>query len=64
MPNQSNDTSLEIQGGGGVMRMNPLTSLQVAVKNNVGVHYFQSEVPMYVLFTEEGQMGEGCRQLL
>ena len=46
------------------MRMNPLTSLQVAVKNNVGVHYFQSEVPMYVLFTEEGQMGEGCRQLL
>ena len=57
MPNQSNDASLEIQGGGGVMRMDPLTALQVAVKNNVGVHYFQSEAPMNVLFTEEGQMG-------
>lgn len=56
MPNQSHDVALEIQVSGGIQRMDPLTAVQVAVKNNVGVHYFQSIVPMNVLFVEDGTM--------
>ena len=40
------------------MKMNPLTQLQVAIKNNVDVFYFSVDVPMHVLFTEDGTMGE------
>ena len=64
MPNQSHDVALEIQVSGGIQRMDPLTAVQVAVKNNVGVHYFQSIVPMNVLFVEDGTMGESCWRLL
>ena len=42
-----------------VARMDPLCMLQVAVKNNVGVFYFSSLVPVNVLLTEDGKMG-GC----
>ena len=38
--------------------MDPLTMLQVAVKNNVGVFYFSSLVPVNVLLIEDGRMGE------
>lgn len=38
--------------------MDPLTNLQVAVKNNVDVFYFSCTVPYNVLFSEDGQMGE------
>ena len=37
--------------------MDPLTNLQVAVKNNIDVFYFSCVVPMYVFFVEAGQMG-------
>ena len=37
--------------------MDPLTNLQVAVKNNVDVFYFSCMVPYNVLFAEDGQMG-------
>ena len=40
------------------MKMSPLTQLQVAVKNNVDVFYFSMDVPMHVLFSEEGKMGK------
>ena len=41
-----------------VARMDPLTMLQVAIKNNVGVFYFSSLVPVNVLLIEDGRMGE------
>ena len=36
--------------------MEPLTNLQVAVKNNVDVSYFATIVPTHVYFAEDGQM--------
>jgi hypothetical protein len=56
MPNQSNDTSLIVNGGGAVLRMDPLTSIQVAVKNNVKVFYFTCTVPMHALLAEDGKL--------
>ena len=38
--------------------MDPLTNLQVAIKNNVDVFYFSCVVPYNVLFAEDGQMGK------
>lgn len=56
MPNSSASTLLPINPGGPVMKMNPLTQLQVAIKNNVDVFYFSVNVPMHVLFAEDGNM--------
>ena len=36
--------------------MEPLTSLQVAVKNSVDVFYFACSLPLHVLFVEDGEM--------
>ena len=36
--------------------MDPLTTLQVAVKNNIDVFYFASSVPTHVFFAEDGAM--------
>lgn len=68
MPNQSYNTILPINTGGPVMKMTPLTMLQVAVKNNIDVLYFSAIVPMHVFYSEDGQMGEcieasTCRSL-
>ncbi len=40
------------------MKMTPLTNIQMAVKNNIDVLYFNAPVPVEVLFAEDGQMGE------
>lgn len=56
MPNQSNNISLPVSMTGVIQRMDPLTNLQVAVKNNIDVFYFSCIVPMHVLFTEDGEM--------
>lgn len=57
MPNQSINVSIALAPNSGpVQRMNPLTNLQVAVKNNVDVFYFSCVVPMHILFTEDGEM--------
>merc|ERR1719420_2803901 len=42
--------------GGAVQKMEPLTNLQVAVKNNIDVFYFATIVPTHVYFTEDGAM--------
>ena len=44
--------------GGAVLRMDPLTSIQVAVKNNVKVFYFTCTVPMHALLAEDGKLGK------
>ena len=36
--------------------MDPLTNLQVAIKNNIDVFYFAVVMPMNVFFAEDGQM--------
>ncbi|XP_070572132.1 AP-1 complex subunit beta-1-like [Ptychodera flava] len=55
-PNQMNDTSLPMNTVGPVQRMDPLTNLQVAIKNNIDIFYFSTLIPMHVFFVEDGQM--------
>ncbi|CAI8037804.1 AP-1 complex subunit beta-1 [Geodia barretti] len=56
MPNCTASTLLPITPGGLVMKMSPLTQLQVAIKNNVDVFYFSVNMPTHVLFSEDGTM--------
>ncbi|KAJ3091516.1 AP-2 complex subunit beta [Quaeritorhiza haematococci] len=58
-PNQSVDVSLPLNFSGGVQKMEPGNLLQVAVKNNVGVFYFQTFVPVHVLFVTDPTLGGG-----
>ncbi|XP_060081301.1 AP-1 complex subunit beta-1-like [Ylistrum balloti] len=55
-PNQGASASLELNHMGPVQKMDPLTNLQVAVKNNIDVFYFSCSIPMHVLFVEDGEM--------
>lgn len=54
--NQSVDISLQLGHNGPVQRMEPLTNLQVAMKNNVDVFYFACVAPIHVFFAEDGNM--------
>ncbi|XP_064620297.1 AP-1 complex subunit beta-1-like [Lineus longissimus] len=55
-PNTSANVSLPLSTVGQIQRMEPLTNLQVAVKNNISVFYYTCLVPMHVLFVEDGNM--------
>ncbi|KAL4003750.1 Adaptin N terminal region family protein [Acanthocheilonema viteae] len=55
-PNQSVQTLLPCHTNGPVQKMEPLTNLQVAIKNDVGVFYFATIVPLNMYFDESGQM--------
>lgn len=55
-PNGTTDISLPLNSVGPVMKMEPLTNLQVALKNNVDVFYFAVLVSAHVFFTEDGMM--------
>jgi AP-1 complex subunit beta-1 len=55
-PNQSTATTIPMNTNGQVMKMNPLTNLQVAMKNNIDVFYFSILVPMHVFFAEDGEI--------
>ncbi|XP_067930171.1 AP-1 complex subunit beta-1-like [Watersipora subatra] len=48
--------SLPLHTTGTVQRMNPITNLQVAIKNNVDVFYFATQIPMQCLFADDGLM--------
>jgi len=54
--NQSVSYSLPLTFGGAVEKMEPLDTLQVAVKNNLKVFYFATSIPMEVLFAADGRM--------
>ena len=54
--NQSYEAVLVLNTSGPVQRMDPLTNLQVAIKNNIDVFYFAVVMPMNVFFAEDGQM--------
>jgi len=56
LPGQRADTVLPLNFSGQKMKMSPLNALQVAIKNNVQVFYFQCLIPLYVLFTEDGRL--------
>lgn len=55
-PGQSLEYGLQLNTTGPVQRMEPLTTLQVAIKNNVDVFYFACPIPIQVLFTEDGSL--------
>ncbi|XP_060533986.1 AP-1 complex subunit beta-1 [Cylas formicarius] len=55
-PGQSFEYSLPLATNGPVQKMEPLTTLQVAIKNNVDVFYYASQIPIQVLFTEDGTL--------
>lgn len=42
--------------------MDPLTNIQIALKNNIDVFYFSTMVPVNVLFMEDGNMGKTVSQ--
>lgn len=56
MPNQSTNVNLPLAANGPVQLMQPLSNLQVAVKNNIDVFYFSCVLPMHTLFVEDGEM--------
>jgi hypothetical protein len=55
-PNSSSEISLALNTLGPVQKMNPLTNLQVAIKNNVDIFYFSCIVPLHVFCTADGMM--------
>ena len=55
-PSQSVTTSLALNTAGQIMKMSPINTLQVAIKNNIDVFYFSVAVPMHVYFSEEGEI--------
>jgi len=54
--NQSLDISLAMTTAGPVQKMDPLTNIQVAVKNNLDIFYFACIAPLHIFFSEEGAM--------
>lgn len=55
-PNTNAEISLQLNTLGQVQKMDPLTSLQVAVKNHVDVFYFSCIAPVNVFCSEDGAM--------
>lgn len=55
-PGQCLEYSLSLSTTGPVQRMEPLTTLQVAIKNNVDVFYYACQIPIQVLFSEDGTL--------
>ena len=56
LPNQSVPASVPCNTNGPVQKMEPLSNLQVAIKDNIDVFYFAVVVPLNVYFEESGQM--------
>lgn len=55
-PNQNVSTQLPLNTNGPILKMEPLTNLQVAVKTNVDVFYFACIVPIHVYFILDNEM--------
>lgn len=53
MPNRSANFSLPINTNGPIQKTELLTTLQVAIKNNIDIFYFTTQIPMHVLFIED-----------
>uniref|UniRef100_A0A0K0ED89 AP complex subunit beta n=1 Tax=Strongyloides stercoralis TaxID=6248 RepID=A0A0K0ED89_STRER len=55
-PNQSENVTLQCKVGGGVLKMDPLTNLQVAIKSDNGILYFSCIAPLNIYFVETGKL--------
>ncbi|KAJ3048912.1 AP-2 complex subunit beta, partial [Rhizophlyctis rosea] len=55
-PNQSVDVSLRVNSEGLPQITTPVNNLQVALKSSPGISYFQTLVPLHVLFSENGKL--------
>ncbi len=55
-PNQNVSTQLILNPTGQMMKMDPLTNLQVAIKTNVDVFYFACIVPIHVYFIHDNEI--------
>merc|ERR1712107_831811 len=56
MGGQTLDVSVPMTWAGPVQKMDPLTNVQVAIKNNVDIFYFACLAPIHIFFSEEGNM--------
>jgi len=54
--NQTLDISLPMNTSGPVQKMDPLTNIQIALKNSVDVFYFACITPLHIFFAEDGAM--------
>ncbi|CAD5120831.1 DgyrCDS9385 [Dimorphilus gyrociliatus] len=52
-PNTSTNFSLPVNTNGPIHKTEPLTTLQVAIKNSLDIFYFTTQIPMHVLFIED-----------
>ncbi|KAJ3328139.1 AP-1 complex subunit beta-1 [Blyttiomyces sp. JEL0837] len=55
-PNQSFETVVGIKTDGLQLTTAVVNNLQIAIKCNAGILYFQTLVPLHILFTEEGSL--------
>ncbi|CAF2638258.1 unnamed protein product [Rotaria sp. Silwood2] len=55
-PNQTISTQLILNINGPTMKMDPLTNLQIAIKNNIDIFYFNCIVPIHIYFVHNGEM--------
>ena len=53
---QTLDVTVPMTTTGPVQKMDPLTNVQVAIKNNVDIFYFACLAPIHIFFSEEGNM--------
>jgi len=53
---QTLDISLAMNTTGPVQKMDPLTNIQVAIKNTVDIFYFACIAPLHIFFSEDGAM--------
>ncbi|PAV88047.1 hypothetical protein WR25_20299 [Diploscapter pachys] len=56
LPSQNITVSMACDTSGPVQKMEPLTNLQVAIKNDIEVFYFACVVPLLAYFQEAGPM--------
>ena len=52
---QSLDVSVPMSCTGPVQKMDPLTNIQVAIKNSVDVFRFACLAPIHIFFSEDGK---------
>ncbi|TPX41005.1 hypothetical protein SeMB42_g02916 [Synchytrium endobioticum] len=57
-PNEAAETSLRLKIQGLQQLSNPVNNLQVAIKFDAGISYFQCLIPLHVLFVEAGGLDQ------
>ena len=60
---QTLDVALPMTCTGPVQKMDPLTNIQVAVKNSIDIFYFACIAPLHIFFSEEGGTSSACYTL-